>query len=95
MTPPNTRRYYYGTTAVLKPGDEVNPSAGRPGAKIDPAEALSDAWGAADSDGSGVPHVYEVGWLDGRRLVVMGDVVLNGTLAWRALEIADNTRRAD
>jgi hypothetical protein len=90
MKGPNARRYYYGTTAVLRPGDEIKPSTGRAGVTIDPAEALSDAWRAAESSGSGVPHVYEVGWLDGKPLVVMSHVLINGTLAWRALEIADN-----
>ena len=91
MTAPDPRRYYYGTTAVLKPGDEIKPSANRVGVTMDPAEALSNAWRAAESDGWGVPHVYEVGWLDGKPLVVIDDVLVDGALAWRALGITDNT----
>jgi hypothetical protein len=51
----------------------------------DPARALADAWRMADTRG-GIPHVYEVGQ-DGDELVVLGDVVITGGLAWDALGI--------
>jgi hypothetical protein len=89
MTVPIARRYYYGTTAVLRPGDEVKPASGRVDVTIDAAQALADAWRAAESGEAGVPHVYELSGLDGKRLVVVGDVVINGNLAWRATQIAD------
>jgi hypothetical protein len=91
MTVPIGRRYYYGTTAILNPGDEIRPAAGQAGVATDPAQALADAWRAAETGGPGVPHVYELSGPDGKPLIVIGDVLIDGTLAWRAMQIADNT----
>jgi hypothetical protein len=49
----------------------------------DRARALADAWRMADNRG-GIPHMYEVGQ-DGEGLVVLGDVLITGSLAWEAL----------
>jgi len=89
MTVPFVRRCYYGTTAVLRPGDEVRAAAGLVEVTIDAAQALADAWRAAESGESGVPHVYELNWLADESLVVVGDVLINGDLAWRATQISD------
>jgi hypothetical protein len=86
-----TRPYYFGTTAVLKAGDEISLPVGEAGITIDPAQALADAWRAVESGGFGVPHVYEVSAPDGKPFVILSDVFIDGTLAWRAMQIADNT----
>jgi hypothetical protein len=89
--------FYCGSTAVLRPGDQLD---GRgPVVAADPARALANVWREAqESSLFGVPHLYEVrpslkqpdaviGSPAG--LTVVGDVLINGELAWRALQIIE------
>jgi hypothetical protein len=75
---------YLGSTGILRPDARVHPEANATG---ELAKALADAWQMAETRG-GIPHVDEVG-NDGEGLVVLGDLLTTGRLAWDALAIAD------
>jgi hypothetical protein len=74
---------YLGFAGIL-PGACVQPDAN---VTADTASAIAAAWRMADTRG-GIPHVYEVG-NHGGGLVVPDDVLISGSLAWDALNIAD------
>jgi excisionase family DNA binding protein len=50
MTVPDGCRYYYGTTAVLRPGDEIEPATGQ-AVTADAAEALAHVWRVTETGG--------------------------------------------
>jgi hypothetical protein len=77
-----TRRYL-GAARILRAGDVIGPGEIT---ADDPAEALARACREADVS-PGVPHVYRVAERDGA-LVITGDVVISGQLAWQALELS-------
>jgi len=77
-------RLFYGTAGILRPGDNVTSGAS---CSRDPAEALLDAWRAADETDQ-TPHVYEVALTADDHLTVLHDVPVDGRLAGLALDIA-------
>lgn len=79
---------FHGTTGLLRPGDKLPPDST---CSNDPAEALAHAWRAA-SAGTETPYVYEVGMSEGRELTVVRDLLIDGSLAGRALDIAAQNR---